>query len=72
MISLSVCGGTYFNSFGRIRSPGSPEYFPNKDCEWTINVPNGQQIELKFISFDMEKHATCRFDGLDVRNGGNK
>ncbi|KAG5668318.1 hypothetical protein PVAND_016262 [Polypedilum vanderplanki] len=66
-----ICGGSFHSTRGTIRSPGSPQYFPNKDCEWTITVPNGQQIEINFKYFDIEAHATCRFDGLEVRNGGN-
>lgn len=67
-----LCGANYFSSQGFIRSPGTPEYLPNKDCEWIITVPSGQQIELTFNYFDMEQHASCRFDGLEVRNGGNR
>lgn len=67
-----LCGANYFSSQGIIRSPGVPEYLPNKECEWTVSVPNGQQIELTFNYFEMEAHATCRFDGLEIRNGGNR
>lgn len=67
-----LCGANYFSSQGVIRSPGKPEYLPNKECEWSVTVPNGQQIELTFNYFDMEAHATCRFDGLEIRNGGNR
>lgn len=67
-----LCGANYFSSQGILRSPGVPEYLPNKECEWTITVPNGQQIELNFTYFEMEQHATCRFDGLEIRNGGNR
>lgn len=67
-----LCGGHYFATQGVIRSPGKPEYFPNKECEWFVTVPNGQQIELIFNYFDIEQHSTCRFDGLEIRNGGNR
>lgn len=67
-----LCGANYFSSQGTLRSPGMPEYLPNKECEWIVTVPNGQQIELTFNYFDMEQHATCRFDGLEIRNGGNR
>lgn len=48
------------------------EYLPNKECEWIINVARGQQIELTFNYFEIEQHSTCKFDGLEVRNGGNR
>lgn len=67
-----LCGGNYMASHGFIRSPGKTEYLPNKECEWVVTVPNGQQIELNFTYFDMETHATCRFDALEIRNGGNR
>lgn len=67
-----LCGANYFSRQGTLRSPGKTEYLPNKECEWTVTVPNGQQIELTFNYFDMEQHATCRFDGLEIRNGGNR
>ena len=67
-----LCGANYYSSQGIIRSPGKPEYLSNKECEWTVTVPSGQQIELTFNYFEMEQHATCRFDGLEIRNGGNR
>lgn len=67
-----LCGGNYFSSNGVIRSPGTPEYAPNKECEWTVTVPDGQQIEVTFNYFEIEQHSTCRFDGLEIRNGGNR
>jgi cubilin len=66
-----LCGGNYVASHGFIRSPGKPEYLANKDCEWIVTVPNGQQIELQFNYFELEPHTICRFDGLEIRNGGN-
>jgi cubilin len=71
--SNKLCGANYHSSQGVIRSPGGTiEYLPNKECEWVINVPFGQQIELTFNYFDIEQHASCRFDGLEIRNGGNR
>lgn len=67
-----LCGANFFSSHGVIRSPGTPEYLPNKECEWSITVPNGQQIEINFKYFEMEEHTTCRYDGLEIRNGANR
>lgn len=67
-----LCGANYFSSTGLVRSPNAlGEYLPNKECEWIINVKRGQQIELTFNYFDIEQHTTCKFDGLEIRNGGN-
>ncbi|KAL9700067.1 hypothetical protein quinque_003508 [Culex quinquefasciatus] len=65
-----LCGGNYYTAFGVLKSPGSPEYTSNKICEWVITVPPGQQIQLNVRKFVMEKHSACRFDGLEIRNGG--
>lgn len=54
-----------------IKSPNYPQEYPsNKVCEWVITVPMGQQIQLNVLKFLMEKHSSCRFDGLEIRNGG--
>ncbi|XP_049544721.1 cubilin homolog [Anopheles darlingi] len=67
------CGGNFFTTNGIIRSPGWPNIYPsNKVCEWVINVPMGMQIQLLVSTFVMEKHRTCRFDGLTIRNGGTE
>lgn len=57
---------------GVLKSPGSPQYLANKECEWVLTVPNGQQIQVKFNYFELENHMSCRFDGLEIRNGGNR
>ncbi|XP_053662149.1 cubilin homolog [Anopheles marshallii] len=67
------CGGNFFAASGTIRSPGWPKnYLSNKACEWVITVPAGQQIMLLVYTFKMEKHRSCRFDGLTIRNGGTQ
>lgn len=55
-----------------IHSPGEPEYLPNKECEWVVTAPQNQQIEITFKYFEVESHAECRFDKLEIRNGGNR
>uniref|UniRef100_A0A0P6JSL8 Putative fibrillin n=1 Tax=Aedes aegypti TaxID=7159 RepID=A0A0P6JSL8_AEDAE len=66
-----LCDGNFFTSTGVIKSPNYPQDYPaNKICEWVITVPIGQQIELNVKNFTMEKHTACRFDGLEIRNGG--
>lgn len=34
-------------------------------------MPHGQQIELNFKYFEIEINNVCKFDGLEIRNGGN-
>lgn len=70
--ATKLCGGRYFTSSGIIESPGWPKnYMHNKNCEWIITVPSGQQIELIRKHFEMEQNYECHFDYLEIRNGGN-
>jgi cubilin len=54
-----------------IKSPGFPDnYYESMDCEWIITAPTGQQVELRVKTFELESHQNCRFDFLEIRNGG--
>ncbi|VVC39264.1 EGF-like, conserved site,EGF-like calcium-binding domain,CUB domain,EGF domain,EGF-like calcium- [Cinara cedri] len=69
--NAQMCGGNFFTSEGFIQSPGFPDNYPNmKNCIWVINVPVTNQIELNITEFELEKSADCRFDFLEIRNGG--
>ena len=53
------CGGLLTAPNGQFSSPQHPEtYANNLDCEWLIRVPQGDRIELNFLSFDLERHTT--------------
>ncbi|XP_045516085.1 cubilin-like [Pieris brassicae] len=71
----SHCGGVYIKTSGYIYSPGWPDnYEPNKDCTWTITVPEGQQIALKIKDFDLEMpiREKCDLgDYLLIRDGSS-
>lgn len=67
-----LCSANYFSVQGVLRSPSKPgmlEYLDNKQCEWTITVPHGQQIEINFKYFHLENSAGCDLDFLEIRNG---
>jgi len=69
--SSTVCGGELRDNIGLIRSPNYPGNYPhNRQCEWTIVMPTGRQILLNITDFIMESHPTCRWDYLEIRNGG--
>lgn len=68
-----TCGGEYHSNFGVIRSPDWPNnYAHNRQCEWKIKVPVGQQIMLNFTVFDMENHTSCNYDFLEIRQVSDK
>ncbi|XP_060536860.1 cubilin [Cylas formicarius] len=67
----NVCGGNYFTAGGVIKSPGYPNQYPiNRECTWTITVPSGRQIMLNIDDFNIESYANCKYDWLEIRNGG--
>ncbi|XP_045491488.1 LOW QUALITY PROTEIN: cubilin homolog [Colias croceus] len=72
----SQCGGLYVKTHGYIYSPGWPNSYPaNRDCTWTISVPEGQQISLNITDFDLEipiREKCDLGDYLEIRDGGNQ
>ncbi|KAJ0000287.1 hypothetical protein NQD34_012129 [Periophthalmus magnuspinnatus] len=60
--SVQRCGGVLTDSKGVIASPQHPSFYPPAtDCKWTIKVPSGQKVRLKFTMFRMKE------PGVDVR-----
>lgn len=42
-------------------------YRPNMQCDWIIEVPDGEQIDIHFLKFDLEdadSSGQCSFDYL--------
>ncbi|XP_045318212.1 procollagen C-endopeptidase enhancer 1 isoform X1 [Leopardus geoffroyi] len=65
-----LCGGDVTGESGYVASEGFPNlYPPNKECIWTITVPEGQTVSLSFRVFDFELHPACRYDALEVFAG---
>ena len=43
------CGGTLYNTRGVVTSPNFPQAHAQlSNCQWTLKVPPGQKIELRF------------------------
>ena len=52
---------------GIILSPHHPGYYPPlMRCHWTINVPRGNTIKLRFLEFQLEDHPSCSKDSLEI------
>ncbi|KAM5131183.1 procollagen C-endopeptidase enhancer 1 isoform 2-T2 [Callospermophilus lateralis] len=65
-----LCGGDVTGESGYVASEGFPNLYPaNKECIWTITVPEGQTVSLSFRVFDLELHPSCRYDALEVFAG---
>ena len=57
---------------GIILSPHHPGYYPPLTrCHWTIHVPRGNTIKLRFLEFQLEDHPSCSKDSLDIYSGLN-
>lgn len=69
----AICGGELQMEEGSLTSPNYPEfYLPSKECVWQIIVPIGYSVALIFHSFQLEKHDTCVYDYLEIRDGLDK
>ncbi|XP_054636933.1 suppressor of tumorigenicity 14 protein homolog [Dunckerocampus dactyliophorus] len=59
---VKTCGGILSASTGVFTSPLHPSFYPPAvDCKWTIKVPAGKKVRLRFNMFRMKE------PGVDVR-----
>ncbi|XP_074652971.1 cubilin-like [Tubulanus polymorphus] len=66
-----LCGGQLQTLVGEITSPNYPSNYPHtRECVWTIVLPSSHQIVLNITDFGMESHSNCRYDYVEIRNGG--
>ncbi|XP_078005765.1 bone morphogenetic protein 1 isoform X3 [Phascolarctos cinereus] len=66
----AICGGDVKKDNGHIQSPNYPDdYRPSKVCIWRIQVSEGFHVGLTFQSFEIERHDSCAYDYLEVRDG---
>lgn len=60
------CGGILTHPEGSLSTPHYPKIYPvSTECNWTIQVEPGQNIELTFLDVDMES-LECSFDYIIV------
>ncbi|KAJ0033549.1 hypothetical protein NQD34_000656 [Periophthalmus magnuspinnatus] len=66
----AICGGDITKDSGQIQSPNYPDdYRPSKECVWRISVSEGYHVGLSFQAFEIERHDSCAYDYLEVRDG---
>uniref|UniRef100_A0A4W5NC55 Metalloendopeptidase n=1 Tax=Hucho hucho TaxID=62062 RepID=A0A4W5NC55_9TELE len=69
----AICGGEVNRDNGQIQSPNYPDdYRPNKVCVWKITVAQDFHVGLSFQSFEIERHDSCAYDYLEVRDGNSE
>lgn len=39
------------------------------DCEWTIQAPPSSNVQLIFLTFDLENSENCTYDYVQVFSG---
>nr|ACL50285.1 secreted tolloid-like protein [Trachemys scripta elegans] len=66
----AICGGEIHKDAGQIQSPNYPDdYRPSKECVWRITVSEGFHVGLTFQAFEIERHDSCAYDYLEIRDG---
>ncbi|KAG7223974.1 hypothetical protein INR49_015231, partial [Caranx melampygus] len=69
----AICGGEVERDSGQIQSPNYPDdYQSNKECVWRITVAEGYDVGLSFQSFEIERHDSCAYDYVEVRDGSSE
>eukprot|EP00112_Aurelia_sp_Birch-Aquarium-sp1_P014017 Seg3.11 transcript_id=Seg3.11/GoldUCD/mRNA.D3Y31 product=Fibrillin-1 protein_id=Seg3.11/GoldUCD/D3Y31 len=57
-------------SQGVITSPAHPEDYPSDVvCKYEIIVPQNHRVQLKFKDLDIEDHAACKYDYIELFDG---
>ncbi|KAL9952995.1 hypothetical protein ACROYT_G040337 [Oculina patagonica] len=52
-----------------LKSPGYPNFYPNNTyCVYNVPIPDGMTMEIDFDFFEVEDHASCRYDYLTISN----
>ena len=54
-VDKTICSECNCISGGVITSP----VFPERNLDWLIEVPPGQKIQIRFLSFNVEEYSSC-------------
>lgn len=64
------CGGILTHPEDTFSTPDFPNRYPiNTQCNWTIQVLPGNNIEVTFLEVDIEKGGDCNYDFVRVFDG---
>ena len=68
---LTVCGGhlsaddTPTQLFSHAKF-GDVNYDNKEDCDWIIEAPEGKNVHLDFVNFELEDEQDCGYDFIEV------
>ena len=68
---LTVCGGhlsaedTPTQLFSHAKF-GDVNYDNKEDCDWIIEAPEGKNVHLNFVNFELEDEQDCGYDFIEV------
>ncbi|XP_065076987.1 protein tolkin-like [Ochlerotatus camptorhynchus] len=48
---------------------GTGMYDNGADCEWSIEADSNKNVQLKFLTFDVEEERVCSYDFVEVYGG---
>ncbi|PIK43158.1 putative dorsal-ventral patterning tolloid-like protein 1 [Apostichopus japonicus] len=58
---------------GFFTSPGFPDNYENNiDCVYIITVDSDNNVQLRFLSFDLEPSVNCVYDFIEVKDGSSQ
>ena len=69
---LTVCGGhlsaedTPTQLFSHAKF-GDVNYDNKEDCDWILEAPEGKNVHLNFVNFELEDEQDCGYDFIEVR-----
>ncbi|XP_068152674.1 protein tolkin [Drosophila tropicalis] len=67
----TACGGylratNHVQQFYSHARYGNQDYDDSMDCEWTIQAPSNSNVQLIFLTFDIESSENCTYDYVQV------
>ena len=73
LLCILACPAKHFTaSSGVVTSPHYPKnYFSYANCNYTITVPEGKRIKIKFSVFEIEPATGCPYDRLSIFDGSS-
>ncbi|XP_076628821.1 cubilin [Colletes latitarsis] len=64
------CSGVYTAPTGTISLPThTSTYRENMECDWRIQMPHGERIQITWSKFELEDSTSCEFDYVKIFDG---